>query len=114
MYTVGLIGPLLFWVFVFFVISRLNEKTDRNSNPHFFDSSERESMQDNDKEAIVNHSGNLKPVRYDDLRWDYHQMSTESPQSAIGSKSQDFWLQSVLTRLPASKKDKGTSLRHLP
>ena len=90
MYTVGLIGPLLFWVFVFFVISRLNEKTDRNSNPHFFDSSERESMQDNDKEAIVNHSGNLKPVRYDDLRWDYHQMSTESPQSAIGSKSQDF------------------------
>ena len=87
MYTVGLIGPLLFWVFVFFVISRLNEKTDRNSNPHFFDSSQRESMQDDDKEAIVNHSGNLKPVKYDDLRWDYHKASEESPQSATGSKS---------------------------
>ena len=87
MYTAGLIGPLLFWVFVFFVISRLNEKTNRNSNPHLFDSSERGSMQDNDKEAIVNHSGNLKPVKYDDLRWDYHLASSESPQSAAGYKS---------------------------
>ena len=38
LYFVGLCGPMLNWVFIFFLISRLNERVRFDSNPAFLDS----------------------------------------------------------------------------
>ena len=74
----GLIGPIFYWIFIFFLISRLNDRVRDNSNPNFIDSLEGYDMKDDDLEAMVNHSGEVGPVSYDDLRWDYKKQ-TESP-----------------------------------
>lgn len=82
MYIVGLLGPIMFWIFVYFLIARVNDKVSRDSNPNFLESTEREEIEDNDDKALVNHSGNLSPVQYNDLRWDYSSKSNDSPNAA--------------------------------
>ena len=37
LYVVGLCGPLLLWIFIYFLISRLNEKVKYESDPNFLD-----------------------------------------------------------------------------
>ena len=61
----------MFWIFNFFVINRLNDKVSRDSNPCFLESDAVTAVDDNDGEAVVNHSGSVKPVEYTGLRWDY-------------------------------------------
>ena len=71
LYLVGLCGPILNWIFIFFLVTRLNEKMRSQSNPAFLDTADNEDMGDNDKEAMLNHSGEISPVVFDDLRRNY-------------------------------------------
>ena len=86
-YIIGLCGPILNWIFIFFLISRLNEKIRKMTNPGFLDRGDTESVDDNDRQAINHHSGESRPVIYDDMRRDYSrpQSPVISPREAINS-----------------------------
>ena len=86
-YIIGLCGPILNWIFIFFLISRLNERIRNVTNPGFLDTKDDEDFDDNDKKAMINHSGELGPVVFDDMRQDYRRPASpvQSPTEAINS-----------------------------
>ena len=47
-YCVGLCGPILNWIFIFFLITRLNEKIRNSVNPAFLETEDAENVDDND------------------------------------------------------------------
>lgn len=73
LYLVGIFSPLIYWIFCYFLISRLNEKIRNRSNPTFLSTQDEAEIDDHDHEARVNHSGGdiSSPTYYEDLRTDY-------------------------------------------
>ena len=86
-YIIGLCGPILNWIFIFFLISRLNERIRKLTNPGFLDTGDEEGLDDGDKKAMINHSGELGPVIFDDMRRDYSRPLSPaiSPRDTINS-----------------------------
>ena len=67
LYLVGLFGPLMYWIFTYFLISRLNQKMLNRPNPRFLSTTESDELDDNDHEARVNHSEEVSgPTFYDE------------------------------------------------
>ena len=55
LYIVGIFGPILNFFFIYFLITRLNDKVRLQSNPAFLDTDANEN-EDFDEQARVNHS----------------------------------------------------------
>ena len=72
-YCGGLLSPILDWIFLFYIISRVNSQNHSRSasNPNFLDGSDDYAdIADNDGMVVENHSGS-KQVLFEDLRKDY-------------------------------------------
>ena len=72
-YCGGLLSPILDWIFLFYIISRVNSKSHgrSSSNPNFLDGSDDYAdIADNDGMVVESHSGD-KQVLFEDLRKDY-------------------------------------------
>lgn len=82
LYVVGLIGPILNWVFIYFLIARLNEKVASIADPGFLDTAEREcDDEDSHEKALVNLSREV--VYFDDLqRKSYKNQTYSSPKDS--------------------------------
>ena len=83
-FIVGLCGPILNWIFIFFLITRLNEKIKDKIDPTFLDT-EHLGVDDNDEQAVLNHSGEIRPVYYDDLQRNNYSRPLDSPSDAINT-----------------------------
>ena len=69
LYCVGLISPILNYCFIYFLITRMNEKVRSESNPNFRDSF-KATMEDGD-DRVFSIDKSSSPVAYEDLRKDY-------------------------------------------
>lgn len=79
LYCLGLVGPVLDWFFIYFLITRLNEKVRTLTDPNLLET--QESVQDNDQLALnENSSGDIR-VCYDDLHRNYSRPDTSPPLS---------------------------------
>ena len=93
-YCGGLLSPILDWIFLFYIISRVNSKSHgrSSSNPNFLDGSDDYAdIADNDGMVVESHSGD-KQVLFEDLRKDYsrplyNRSSTESKEKINTSKA---------------------------
>ena len=80
-YVLGMIGPILNWVFIFFLISRVNDEISKEIDPNFLGASEKDIDSDRDSLVIKNMEDvNLSNVIYDDMRRDYSR-----PLATVGS-----------------------------
>ncbi len=55
LYIVGIFGPIMNYLFIYFLITRLNEKVRTESNPAFLDTDANE-IEDYDDKALINDS----------------------------------------------------------
>ena len=69
---IGLVSPILNWIFLFYVISRISidSPSRSGSNPNFMEHQSSENFDDDERLALEHHSGE-KQVFFEDLRKDY-------------------------------------------
>lgn len=68
LYCLGLIGPLLQWLFIYFLIIRLNDKVRRVNEPSMLDT--QDTLADNDQDVVEKTSHDIN-VTYEDNRLNY-------------------------------------------
>jgi len=76
-YIVGLVAPILDWIFIFFLIRRVSEVKNKRSlsNPNFLET-DTDTMDDYDQLAIDQHSGEVRPIFFGDESKDYSRPAT--------------------------------------
>jgi len=86
-YIVGLVSPLLDWLFFFYLIRRVNKSDKRRSgsNPNFLDTEDNELIDDNDGMVIENTSAENNPVFYEDFRRDYSRPLDKTSQKSLSN-----------------------------
>ena len=68
-YILGLVGPILDWIFIFFLIKRANDKVRAQTNPGFLDTESRDVDDYEDNRVLKDASDEI--VYYEDNRMNY-------------------------------------------
>lgn len=68
-YVLGLVGPILDWIFIFFLIKRANDKIRTQTNPGFLDTESRDVDDNEDNRVLMDASDEI--VYYEDNRMNY-------------------------------------------
>ena len=79
LYCLGLVGPTLDWLFIYFLITRMNEKVRNVQDPNLLET--QDDPEDNDNHALSVHTTNNINVTYNDMRRNYSRPESTPPTS---------------------------------
>ena len=86
-YILGLVGPILDWVFIWFLISRTNDRVRSETNPAFLDTQSRD-VDDYDEDERILLEAPDKVVYYEDNRMNYRRPSNMAIGNSVATGSE--------------------------